>query len=276
MLDDLKNKESEYEEQGRDLTDVYADIEAAEEEIEEINKKFDIYDLYPSGSHYDMFSFEILGDYDFSSEEYAVGTETQADDSVREYAEDVVSDLDNLNSNFVESHIDENAVADYAEEFYNDDVRENPESYFSDDDYELSFEQEKRVTEIDKQISELEKRQNNLENEIEEPSDFSDAYDEIQNQIDDLESEKDEIQPEIGSPTEDMIDNKVAELVAGVKRYPESFLEDLGLDKRNFIDERSLIEDLIDTDGYSLISPYDGSYDSVTVKDESFIIIRTN
>lgn len=276
MLQDLENKESEYEEQGRDLTDVQADMEAAQDEIDEINKKLDIYDLYPSSSHYDMTLFEILGDYDFSGEEYAVGTEQEADDSLRDYAEDAVRDLDNFNRNFVESHIDADAVADYAEEFYNDVVRESPESYFNDDDYELTDEQKSRISEIERQIAELEEKQNNLEHEIEEPSEYSDAYDEIQSQIDDLESEKEDIEPEVGNPSDEMIDDKVAELVYDVKRDPESFIDELGLDKRNFIDEKSLIEDLIDTDGYALISPYDGGYDSVTVKDEHFIIIRLN
>jgi hypothetical protein len=276
MLDDLKDKESEYEDQGRDLTDVQADIEATEDEIEEINQKLDIYDLYPASRHYDMTLFEVLGDYSFSSNEYAVGTEQEADDSVREYAEEAARELDNFNRDFVESHIDSDAVGDYAEEFYNDDVRENPESYFNDDDYELSDEQQRRIEEIDRKIAELEERQNNIENEVDEPGDVSDAYDEIQNEIDSLESEKEDIEPEVGNPTDDMIDDKVAELVYQVKRDPESFLEDFGLDKRNFIDERSLIEDLIDTDGYSLISPYDGSYDSITIKNDYFIVIRLN
>lgn len=277
VLENLEQKQSEYEDRGLDLTDVFADIEATQEEIDELSKKLDIYDLYPSGRHYNMTSFEIMGDYDFSGEEYAVGTEQEADESVRDYAEDAANDMENYFSrDFIESHIDTDEVVDYAEEFYNDDVRENPEAYFNDDDYELSDEQEKRLEEIDSLIDVLKNRLETLEDEVDEPSEISDAYDELQEKIDELEEEKDSIEPVIGEPSEDMIDNKVADLVYDVRRNPDDFLENFGLDKSNFIDKESLIEDVINSDGYSLISSYDGGYDSETIEGSLYIIIRTS
>jgi predicted nuclease with TOPRIM domain len=277
ILSNLEDKETEYDEQGMDLTDVQADIEATQDEIDEINKKLDIYDLHPLRyGHYDMSQFEVFGDYDFSGNEYAVGTESETDDSVRDYADDMAGDLDNFSSTFVESHIDADSVAEYAEQFYDDDVRENPDVYFNDDEYELTAEQEKRIEEIEKEIEELQERLENLEDEIEEPSEYSDTYDEIQEEIDMLEDEKNQIEPKVGEPTDDMINDKVSDLVYQVKRDPDDFIENLGLDKRNFIDTESLIQDLIDSDGYQLISPYDGSYDTEIIEGDLYYIIRVN
>jgi len=277
LLENLRNKETEYEEQGRDLTDVHADIEVAEEEIEEIGNKMDIYHLIPDGKHYYMPKFEVIGVDEVEGEVYCAGTPQQMEDAAYEYAkEQVRSDgYSNFNKNFVESHIDEDEVADYIRDIYDNDVRESPDSYFSEDDYKLSDEQESRIEEIENEIAELEERQSNLENEIEEPSEYSAAYDEIQERIDALESEKDDIESDTQEVTEEMIEEKIDDLVDDARRDPLSVLRDFGIDDYDqFVNEDEFIRDVVDTDGIGIINSYDGSYDTYRVNGEEYYVMR--
>lgn len=277
LLDNLREKETEYEEQGRDLTDVHADIEVAEDEIAEIGNKMDVYHLIPDGIHYDMPRFEILEIDDLYGDVYCAGTPEQMEEAAYEYVRQQVRDdgYSNFNKNFVENHIDEDEVADYFNDVYDNDVRDSPDSYFDDEDYELSEEQESRIEEIDNEIAELEERQNNLENEIEEPSEYSDAYDEIQERIDALESEKDEIESSSKELTEEMIEAKVEELLQEVRNDPMRALENFGIDDYDrFIDERGFIEAVVDEDGIGVINSYDGSYDAVYVNGQEYYVMK--
>jgi DNA repair exonuclease SbcCD ATPase subunit len=152
-------------------------------------------------------------------------------------------------------------------------VRDNPESHFDDDDYELSDEQEAEKERIEAKIAELEEKQNNLEHEIEEPSDYSDAYDEVQEEIDNLQEILDETEPD-KEPTEEMIDNKVQELVDRALNDPVSWLKDWGYEIKDFIDEDSMVDYIFNSDGYSSMSSYDGDYDIQNVNGRDYYVFR--
>lgn len=276
-LENLQEKESEYEEQGKDLTDIHSDIEVVEEEIEEINNKIDIYNLVPDGEHYDLPRFEVIGYDDLEGEAYCAGTYEQMEEAAREYVEQQLDDggYQNFNQNFVEGYVDEDEVIDYFRDYYEEDIRNNPDVYFNDDDYELTDEQEKRIDEIDAKIAELEEKQNNLENEIEEPHDYRVAYEEVQEEIDTLEDEKNQIEPEVGEPTEDMIEDKLDDMLNSVRRDPVGSLRDLGIDDiSNFINQKDFIDGVVEADGIGIINSYDGNYDSVYVNGEQFYVMR--
>lgn len=277
MLENLQEKEKEYEEQDRDLTDIHADIEVTEDEIEELNNKMDVYNLVPHGEHYGIASFEVVGYDDLDGEVYCAGKYSEFEDAARDYVESQLDDggYNNFSPSFVENYIDEEEVVDYFRDYYEDDIRQNPDVYFNDDDYELTEEQQNRITELEEQIAELEEQQNNLENEIEEPSEYSDAYDEVQEKIDALESEKNDIEPEVGEPTEDMIDNKLDDMLASVRRDPAGSLKELGIDDlSNFINKNDFIDGVIEADGIEIINGYDNSYDVTHVNGEEFYVMR--
>jgi DNA repair exonuclease SbcCD ATPase subunit len=277
LLDNLREKETEYEEQGRDLTDVHADIEVAEDEIEEIGNKMDIYHLIPDGEHYGMPRFEILEIDDLYGEVYCAGTPEQMEDAAYDYVKDQISDegYKQFNQGFVEDHIDADEVADYFRDVYDDNIRDSPESYFDDDDYELSDEQEARIEEIESLISVLENRLEELEDEIEEPTEYSAAYDEIQERIDTLESEKDEIESSSKELTDEMIEAKIEDLLEDVRRDPLRALEDFGIDDYDrFINERDFIQAVIDEDGIGIINSYDGSYDTFYVNGQEYYVMK--
>jgi len=275
MLENLQDKESEYEEQGRDLTDIHADIEVTEEEIEQINNKIDIYNLIPDGDHYDIPKFEVVGYDDLEGEVYCAGKYSDFEEAARDYVKSQLEDggYSNFSPSFVESYIDEEEVVDYFRDYYEDDIRQNPDVYFNDDDYKLSDEQESRIEEIDNEIAELEQEQQNFE--VDEPEDVSRLWDEIQEKIDALESEKDDIEPEVGEPTEDMIDNKLDDMLQSVRRDPLNSLKEIGIDDfDNFINESDFIDGVIDADGIEIINGYDSSYDTVYVNGEQFYVMR--
>lgn len=221
----------------------------------------DVYDVVPQPyAHYGLQTFEVLG----QNESYAVGDEDEMDAAALRYAEDYIEDvgLDGFRQDYIDNYIDGDYVAEYFQDFYEDDVWGNPEVYFDEDDYELTPEQEKRISEIESEIEDYERQQQELDTEAE---DYDELYDDFQNLIDDLESEKDDITPD--EVTQDMVDNKVDELIRLVKRDPVSYIRDFGLELQNFVDKDELAKGLVDDDGWGIMNSYDGTYDSVSGED---------
>ena len=80
-----KNLDSGEESYDDEWSAIEERIDNLNEEMEELlTDKVDVYDLYPSGSHYNMTSFESLS----TGQEYAVGTIDEADQSVEDYYEE--------------------------------------------------------------------------------------------------------------------------------------------------------------------------------------------
>jgi hypothetical protein len=73
-----------------------------------------------------------------------------------------------------------------------------------------------------------------------------------------------------------MIDNKVEELVRWVKRDPMQYLNDYGMDVKEYIDGDALAQGLVDSDGWGIMNSYDGTYDSIDIGGESYYVMRVN
>ena len=72
-----------------------------------------------------------------------------------------------------------------------------------------------------------------------------------------------------------MIDEKVESLVSEVRRDPEWYMNDFGLEWEYYIDKDEFIQGVIDTDGYGhTLNSYDGSDDTVRVNDQLFYVMR--
>jgi predicted nuclease with TOPRIM domain len=94
-----------------------------------------------------------------------------------------------------------------------------------------------------------------LEDEVEEPTEYSAAYDEIQERIDELESERDDIESSEKELTEEMIEQKVDDLLGDVRRDPLGALQNFGIeDYDNYINERDFIEAVVEADGVGIIN----------------------
>ena len=76
-----------------------------------------------------------------------------------------------------------------------------------------------------------------------------------------------------------MIDEKVEYYVR--RRDPKDWLEELGMDLKEYVDIKGVAKDIVDSDGIGTLSSYDGGYDEETVttadgKKHSFVILRMN
>jgi hypothetical protein len=267
----LSQLENQYDEavEPEIISNLSIQISELEDELEELIDKGDVYSIIPTNySHYELTNFEVIG---LTNQEYAVGTEEEVKKSAYDYGESLIDDIgiEGFNEHFIENHIDTDSVVDYFESWWRDDIYESPESYFDDDDYKLTEEQERRIEILENQISQYEELQSELDSS-------DDEYDEYQELIDELQEELDEIVPEIGEPTDEMVEDKLEERLSDIRRNPLSYIKDYGLEVKNFVDEESLIEDMVNTDGYGILSSYDGSYETIEINGDDYYIFRIN
>jgi len=240
--------------------------------------------LPESYDHYDMTRFEVIGD-DFYGQTFAVGDSDEVESSAVEYVEGLIDDIgyEGFNSNFWKSHLDEEAIVSHAEDVFNEDLYNNPESYLDDEDRMLDKFQLDKIKHLKSKIASLIENQNQLreiQDDLEDPSD--EKYGEIEEKIESIEELIDELKDEItdieddpqGDFPQDVIDEKIQDLIRDVRRDLEGYLENYGLNAENFIDKDSFVKDVIDTDGYGMLSSYDGNYDTITVKGNEYYVMR--
>jgi len=280
LQNEIERLQSEYDNSEDVRTDLLDDISDLEDEIESVSEnKIDVYNIIPNGTHYDTTEFEVIN-AGLDDRRYAVGNEDEMQSSSYEAVENLIDDIgyEGFSASFARQHIDEDAVADYAEETYDDDVRNNPDVYFDDSERLLSDEQDEKIGILKMRISQTQKLISNFEEQYDGEDDESieEKIDELTDLIVEYEDEIDEIEnsPE-GEFPNDLIDDKVQELVSDVRRDPESFMNDFGLDWEHYIDKDEFIQDVIDTDGYGhTINSYDGSADEITIQDQLFYVMR--
>jgi hypothetical protein len=275
----LQDLEQEYE--GLDDNDdrayeVQEAIDETQSEIDELEENdADVYMMYPQPryTHYGLTQFEVLIP-GFKNNEYTVGTEEEMDDAALQYAKNYVDDVgaEGFNESFIEDYLDVDAIVNMAEEDYEYQVRDYPDSYFNDDDFELTEEQEARIEVLESQIEDLEQQKLELDSD---DDNYYDYEEDLDNQIEALQEELDGIEVDT-EPTEDMIENKVAELVRDVRRDPLDYLKNYGLSIKEYIDEDALAQGLVDSDGWGVMNSYDGQYDSEEVNGVTYYIMRTN
>jgi DNA repair exonuclease SbcCD ATPase subunit len=275
----LQDLEQEYE--GLDdnddrAYDLQETIDETQTEIEELEENdVDVYMMYasPRYTHYGLQQFEVLIS-GFKDREYTVGTYEEMDEAALEYAKSYIDDVgaDGFSESFIEDYLDVDAIVSMAEDDYEYQVRDSPESYFSDDDYELTSEQEERIEQLESQIEDLEQQKLELDSD---DDNYYEYEEDLDNQIEALQEELDNIEVDT-EPTDDMIENKVAELVRDVRRDPLDYLKDYGYDIKEYVDEDELAQGLVDSDGWGVMNSYDGNYDSEDVNGVTYYIMRIN
>jgi hypothetical protein len=276
-IEQLQQQYDNSEDVETDLLDQISDLE---DEIEEIKgDKIDVYNIIPTGTHYDTTEFEVINS-NVDGNRYAVGDEDEMQSSSYEAVEQLIDDIgyEGFNSGFAKDHIDDDAVADYAEDFYNQDVNDNPDVYFDDSERQLSDEQEEKIEILKMRITQNQKLISNFEEQYGEEDDESieEKIDELTDMIVEYEDEIEEINdsPE-GEFPDELIDDKVQDLVSDVRRDPENFMGEFGLEWSEYINKDEFIQAVIDTDGYGhTINSYDGSADEIYVQDQLFYVMR--
>ncbi len=247
------------QEYGEDLSNLEEDMENAES----------VYDIIPLYDYYGMYEFEYGG------AEYAVGDDEAADEAATERTRSLIDDIgyEGFSPSFMEWHVDGDQVADYAEDWFWDDMSDSPEDYLDDDDRELSKEAENNIDLLDEMIGEFQSDLEETDNQMDE--------EELLSKIEELEIEKQDISDDDDNYeyTEEAKDNYVERRKNEVKDDPVGFLRDFGMEEsiKDFINEDDFIEAVIESDGRGhTLSSYDGNENEISFDDEWYYIYRTN
>ena len=166
---EIERLQTEYDNDEDVRTDLLDEISDLEDELTELKNKIDVYYITPDGEFYDTSQFEVI-DADLYGREYAVGTEREMETSAYDRVDNLIDDIgyEGFSKGFAEDYIDTEEVVEYARQFYEDDVRESPESYLNEEDRMLSDEQSDEITTLKTRITELESRVERLKNIMKE------------------------------------------------------------------------------------------------------------
>jgi hypothetical protein len=264
------------------LADEISDLE---DEIEEIQSKYaDVYYILPSKySPYGLYGFEVVG---LRDQEYVVGKYSDVEQAAIENQEQLLDDvgLESLPEWLITNNLDKEDIRNHMEEFYESDIRDNPDVYFDSDDFELTDEQEERKEQLENYINEMEDLKSEKEEELENTEDEDEIADlereieEIENNIEKAQDEFDSIEPDT-EPTDDMIEEKVKYIIRNNDEV--EWLKEMGMDLKDFVNVKGVAEDIVEHDGISVLSSYDNSYDEEQVKgpngiNEWFVVMRMN
>ena len=281
IKDEIETLTTEYDESETPRVDILDRIEELEDELDDYSTSYiDVYNIVPSGMFYKTTEFEVIDNPDVEGNRYAVGNDDEMKESCEQSIESLIDDVgyEGFNASFARDYLDEEAIADYAEDVYDSDVRDNPESYFEESDRMLSNEQEEKIEILNRRIEYNTETIKKLEEQMDGEND-----DLIQEKIDELNELSEEYSSDIedieGDPEgdfpEDMIDEKVQDLVSDVKNDPESFMSDFGLSWSDYVDKDAFIQGVIDADGYGhTINSYDGNAEEIYVNDTLFYVMR--
>jgi DNA repair exonuclease SbcCD ATPase subunit len=282
LENEIQRLQTEYDNDEVPRPELLDEISDLEDELDELTKKIDVYNIIPTGAYYDTQEFEVIDSPEVEGRTYAVGDEDEMESSARDYVVQLIDEMgyEGFSKGFISNHIDEDAVIAYAEDLYEQDVRESPESYIDESERLLSKEQEEEIQILKDKISNIKSLIDRLDSHMDE-----DNEDEVQERIDGLNENIEEMNDEIteiednpdGDYPEDEIEAAIESGVKDVKYDVENFMNEFGLDIENYIDKDSLVQDVVDTDGYGhTLNSYDGTADETYVQDKLYYVMRIN
>jgi hypothetical protein len=277
---EITRLQAEYDNDGEVRQDLLDEISELEDELTELQNKIDVYNIIPTGRYYDASEFEVIGAPELEDRRYVVGDESEMETSSYEYLEQLLDDIgfEAFRPEFVKQYIDEDAVISYAEDLYNQDVYDSPDSYLDDSERMLSRQQEEMITILENKIEKYRELVSKLEGELdgENDEDIEERIDELNENISEMESEIEDIKddPEGDFPDE-LLEDIIERRLEDVKYDIEGFMNDWGLEINNYIDRDAFIKAVVDEDGYgTTLNGYDGSADEINVEGETFYVMR--
>jgi len=277
---EITRLQAEYDNDGEVRQDLLDEISELEDELTELQNKIDVYNIIPTGRYYDASVFEVIGAPELEDRRYVVGDENEMETSSYEYLEQLLDDIgfEAFRPEFVKQYIDEDAVISYAEDLYNQDVYDSPDSYLDDSERMLSKQQEEKIKILENKIDKYRELVSKLEGELdgENDEDIEERIDELNENISEMESEIEDIKddPEGDFPDE-LLEDIIERRLEDVKYNIEGFMNDWGLEINNYIDRDAFIKAVVDEDGYgTTLNGYDGSADEINVEGETFYVMR--
>jgi len=277
--DEIERLNNEYDADEELRGDLLDEISELEDKLDDYADYIDVYNIVPVGNFYDTTEFEVI-DSSVSNNKYAVGDDDEMKSSCEDYIENLIDDIgyEGFNAGFARQYLDTEAIISYAEDVYYQDVNDSPDSYFDDSERMLSNKQEETIEILRKRIEYNANTISRLEEQMDGEND-----DDIQEKIDELNELSEEYIAEIeeieedpdGDFPEDLIDDKIKDLVSDVRYDPESFMESFGLSWSEYVDKDEFIEGVINADGYGhTLNSYDGTADEVYVGEKLFYVMR--
>ena len=280
IQNEIDRLQADYDNDEEVRGDLLDEISELEDKLDEYTSKIDVYNIVPTGEFYDTTEFEVIDSSNVESNRYAVGTEDEMKSSAYDYVDQLIDDIGyrGFNEGFAKGYIDEDEVISYAEDLFDDDVRQNPESYIDEEDRLLSRDQEEKIEQLRIRISQAESMIERFESEMdgENDDDLQERVDEMNERIEELNDEITEIEenPD-GDYPEDKIEQAIENRMSDVRYDVMSFMEDFGLNWEDYIDRDEFIEGVIDADGYGhTLNGYDGNADEMKVGDKWYYVMR--
>jgi hypothetical protein len=275
-IDRLDQEYDNSEDPEPDLLDQKSELE---DELEELRNKIDVYNIIPTGSFYNCTEFEVI-DSELNDRRYAVGDEDDMERSAYDNLDNLIDDIgyEGFSKSFAMGYLDTDAIVDYAEELFNQDIYDSPESYFDDEQRELSGKQEEEIQVKRLFIERAENQISTMEDQMDgdNDDDIQEKIDELNELIEGYEEEITEIEenPE-GDFPEELFEDAINERVRDVRDDPEEFMETYGLEWDRFIDRDDFIKGVIQEDGYGqTLNSYDGSAEEIKIGDQWFYVMR--
>jgi hypothetical protein len=262
-------------------TSLQQQLEQIDEELSEFDDYYDVYDITPKNEEFysNMEIFETSWD----NSQYAIGNERELKWSAEEYAKQIIESegINFFSKSFLENYIDDDSVQRYAEDMYNDLIYQDPESWLDESQRETSYVQDNEIKYLNYQIEKVKGEIVNLQQLMEKsPRELRGVFENKISQLEDnaiyeFEQKIEEIEesPE-GDFPDDLINQIIEERVNDVMDDSLSFIREWDLELSNFINEDELIEGWIDSDGYEIMSHYDGKVDEQKVEGVLYFIIR--
>jgi hypothetical protein len=279
IKDEIERLEQEYDNSDDVRTDLLNQIEELEDELNDYDNRIDVYNIIPTGEFYYTTEFEVI-DSSVDDRRYAVGTDEEMQRSCEEYIENLIDDIgyEGFNAGFARGFLDTDKIVDYARDFYEDSIRDSPDSYLDESERMLSDSQEEQIEILKERIEKTKGAIKKFESYMGGDDDdlIQEKIDELQERIEEHEEEIENIESDPdGDFPDDLIDEKVDDLIRDVKYNPEDFLSDFGLKWDEFVDKEEFIQGVIDADGYGhTINGYDGNADEIYVKNKLFYVMR--
>ena len=252
----------------------YGEIEGR---LDELKSYIDVYDVLPTdSSHYDFNLYRVKGMGGLrNSKQYATKRSDDAFESLVDYYRNLIDDVGiDSYSDYVKDNLDGDRVAEDFRDYYDEEIRDNLESYFDNVGY--SEEQQERIQELEDYINELDDKISELQDQM-----GDEENEEIQEWIDEAESNKERAQEEIDEMTpevsEEMIEEEVESRLEDIRRDPYEFLTDMGYDSKtigNYVDLDDIARDMANNGDYGDLNSYDGQYDEYKVGHDYYIVMR--
>lgn len=248
---------------------------------EDEDRNFDVYNLEPDYEFYDMMVFKVI-DGDLEGQSYVVGDTEETYESAKQNLRDLFDDIgyEGLNPNFLYRYLDREHLRHEFNLIVRDMVNDEPEYWVKETDRKLANYQIDEVSEKNSVINNMRKKIQFFQNVKNENN--SDLIDKnigfLESKIEEYERDIYEIKlnPE-GDFDDDAIDEAVEREVESRMDDLVRSMEDLGMRIEDYIDQRELVQGILDSDGFqNNLNLYSGRGEFVNVRGEEFFVGRVD